>query len=120
MRWTTREIGYLEEHAGEGAEAVAEALGRTVQSVKNQASRYGISLRKRWQCTRCGAITHKPLSAVTGWCSICTKEQRRERIAEEVWQIEEEARREERENRERQRLYSRKHHAKKKLKSLKR
>lgn len=58
----------------------------------------------------------KPLSSRTGWCAACTKEKRREFLAEQVRDLEEEVRRNEREDRERQRLYSRKSRAKKKLK----
>lgn len=119
-QWSTRELRYLEEHAGEGAGAVAKALGRSKQSVEVQASRYGISLRKSWLCPKCGMRTSRPLSGRTGWCSVCTKAQRRERMAEEVRELEEEARREEEENRARQCLYSRKSRAKKKLKGMKR
>ena len=116
MRWTTREIGYLEEHAGDGAAAIAAALGRSKASVKKQAGRYGISLRRRWHCPRCGHSTGKPLSGKTGWCAACTMRQRREGMAEEVRRMEEEARRNEREDRARQRLYARKFRAKKKMK----
>lgn len=119
MNWTTDEIRYLEEHQGEGAMAIAEALGRTVTSVQVQACRYGISLEPRWRCPKCGAVTRKPLSSITGWCANCTKEARRDRIAEEVREMEEEVRRAERENRERQALYSKKHRMKKKLESMK-
>ncbi len=119
MNWTTEEIRYLEEHQGDGAEAIAEALGRTVISVRVQASRYGIALTPRWRCPRCGMQTRKPLNPVTGWCANCTKEARRDRISEEVRELEEEVSRSEREDRERQRLYSRKHRAKKKLKLMK-
>lgn len=120
MKWTTKQIKYLEAHANDGAEAIAEALGRSKQSVEVQASRYGISLRKSWLCPKCGMRTSRPLSGRTGWCSVCTKAQRRERMAEEVRELEEEARREEEENRARQCLYSRKSRAKKKLKGMKR
>ena len=61
----------------------------------------------------------KPLNPATGWCANCTKEARRSRIAEDVRSMEDEVRRMEREDRERQRLYSRKNRAKKKLKSMK-
>ncbi|WP_302152571.1 hypothetical protein [uncultured Enorma sp.] len=119
MYWTTYKLRYLEEHANEGAEAIAEALGCSRTAVEVQASRYGISLRKRWRCPRCGMVTFRPLSTVTGWCANCTKEARRDRIAEEVREMEEEVRRAERENRERQALYSKKHRMKKKLESMK-
>ena len=117
MNWTTDEIRYLEEHQGDGASEIAEALGRTKSSVEHQAHRYGMSLRKRWRCPKCGSVTYKPLSTVTGWCANCTKETRRERIAEEVREMEEEVRRAERENQKRQALYSKKHRIKKKLES---
>lgn len=113
--WTTHELSYLEEHAGEGAEAIAEALGFTPRAVEVQASKYGISLRKFWLCPNCGMKTRKPLSPKTGWCASCTKELRNEGIAEEVRALEEEVRREEKVNRERQRLYSAKSRARKKL-----
>lgn len=119
MRWTTSKIRYLEEHAGDGAKAIADALHCSVRAVEVQASRYGISLRRVWQCPNCGMRVRKPLSSRTGWCSACTKSKRRERIAEEVREIEEEVRRNEMEDKARQRLYSRKDRAKKKLKRQK-
>ena len=63
MKWTTREIKYLEEHANDGAEEIAEALGRTIISVQVQACRYGISLAPRCRCPKCGAVTRKPQRA---------------------------------------------------------
>lgn len=116
MRWTTREIRYMEEHAGDGSRAIAEALGRSDASVRIQASRYGISLKRTWMCPRCGMLVRSPLSAKTGWCQACTKERRRERIAEEVRELEEEVMRNRREDRARQALYSKKSALKKKLK----
>ena len=114
MNWTTAEIRYLEEHAGDGARAIAEALGRTVDSVKWQARQCGLSLRRRWQCPKCGMQTFKPLNRRSGWCSACTKEERAREYSRQVHSIEEEVRREEKANRERQRLYNRKYVAKKK------
>lgn len=116
MKWTSREIKYMEEHAADGADAIANALGRTRRSVEIQASKYCISLRRSWVCPKCGMRVSKPLSSRTGWCAACTKEKRRELLAEQVRDLEEEVRRNEREDRERQRLYSRKSRAKKKLK----
>lgn len=118
MKWTTREIKYLEDHADDGATAIADALGRSVRSVESQARRFGLSLRRAWQCSKCGRRVHTPLSSRTGWCVACTRELRNERIAEEVRELQEEVRREEAINRERQRLYSAKHRAKKKLKNM--
>lgn len=115
MTWTSSEVRYLEEHAGDGAVAIAEALGKSVKAVKNQAMRYGLSLRKRWLCPKCGRETFKPLSNRTGWCVSCTREQRAAEIAEQVRAMEEEVRREDKANKERQRLYSRKYRAKKQI-----
>lgn len=116
MKWTSREIKYLEEHAGDGAKEIAKVLNRTARSVENQARRFGVSLRRSWMCPKCGMRVSKPLSSRTGWCAACTKEKRREFLAEQVRDLEEEVRRNEREDKERQRLYSRKSRAKKKLK----
>lgn len=115
MTWTSSEVRYLEDHAGEGAEAIAKALGKTVYAVESQAKRYGLSLRKRWLCPKCGQLTFKPLSNRTGWCVSCTREQRAAVIAEQVRALEEEVRREDRVNKERQRLYSRKYRAKRQI-----
>lgn len=115
MTWTSSEVRYLEEHAGDGAAAIAEALGKSVTAVEVQAHRYGLSLRKRWLCPKCGMETFKPLSNRTGWCVSCTREQRAAEIAEQVLAMEEEVRREDKANKERQRLYSRKYRAKKQI-----
>lgn len=112
-QWTTRELKYLEEHGSEGAEAVAKALNRSVDSVRRQANRYGVPLRRSQLCPKCGQRTFKPLSGKTGWCSSCTKEARAAEIAEEVSDMEREAMRQKEADRERQRLYSRKSRAKK-------
>lgn len=72
--WSTREIRYLREHAGDGAREIAKALGRTTEAVKLQARKCGISLRQRWMCPKCGRMTFKPLNKANGWCAECTKE----------------------------------------------
>ena len=95
--------------------AIAEALGKTARAVEVQASKYGLSLRRRWICPRCGRQTFKPLSSRTGWCVSCTREQRASEIAEQVRAMEEEVKREGRVNKERQRLYSRKYRAKRQI-----
>lgn len=115
MNWTTDEIRYMEEHAGEGAAAIAEHLNRTVISVKVQASRQGIFLTPRWRCPNCGCLTAKPLNAKTGWCANCTMEARREQIAKDVRELEDEAARRERNEQARQALYSKKSRLRKKL-----
>lgn len=74
-RWTETEEAYLRDHAGDGAQAVADALGRTVSGVKTHASRMGVSLYKRWHCPKCGRYTYKPLSKWSGWCRKCSIEE---------------------------------------------
>ena len=102
-QWSTHELMYLEEHAGEGAKAIAKALGRSEDSVKWQAQRCGLSLRKR---------SHR----INGWCIECTKELHMSDLAEQANAMREEAIREKRNNQERQRYYSAKSRAKKKQK----
>lgn len=114
MRWTTRELQYLEDHAQDGAEAIAQALGCSTKAVQWQAHTYGISLRRKWQCPRCGHWSYKPLNPKTGWCATCTKAERRTAIEDEVRQMREEEMREQEENRRRQALYAKKHRMKKK------
>lgn len=119
MRWTSGDVRYMEEHAEDGVESIARALGRSPSSVRTQASRLGISVRRFWKCPRCGMRSSKPLSRVTGWCRTCTLEARREVIAAQIRDMEDEARREEDAERERQRLYSKKNRVKKKCMQLK-
>lgn len=45
--WSSSELRYLSEHAADGAAAIAEALHRSVSSVRHQASRRRLSLRRR-------------------------------------------------------------------------
>lgn len=115
MNWTTDDIRYMEEHAGEGAAAIAEHLNRTVISVQVQASRQGISLVPKWRCSNCGCLTAKPLNTKTGWCANCTMEARREQIAKDVRELEDEVARRERNEKARQALYSKKSRLRKKL-----
>lgn len=105
----------MEEHAGEGAASIAEHLNRTVISVKVQASRQGIFLTPRWRCPNCGCLTAKPLNAKTGWCANCTMEARREQIAKDVRELEDEVARRERNEQVRQALYSKRSRLRKKL-----
>ena len=112
-QWSTRELRYLEEHAGEGAAAIAKALGRSVDSVEWQARKCGISLRKRRQCPHCGQWTFRPLNRINGWCIECTKELHMADLAEQAEAMKEEASREIRNNRTRQCFYSAKSRAKK-------
>ena len=71
-RWKAHEEAYLQEHAGDGAKAIADALGRTVPSVKTHASRMGVSLYRRWHCPKCGHWTYAPLTKWSGWCRKCS------------------------------------------------
>lgn len=115
MNWTTDDIRYMEEHAGEGAAAIAEHLNRTVTSVQVQASRQGVSLVPKWRCPNCGRLSAKPLNAKTGWCANCTMEARREQIAKDVRELEDEVARRERNEQARQALYSKRSRLRKKL-----
>lgn len=73
-RWKPIEETYLETHAGEGAEAIAKALGRTIRSVQCKASTMGVSLYRRWLCPNCGHYTYRPLTKWSGWCRKCSIE----------------------------------------------
>ena len=115
--WSTRELRYLESHAGEGAREIAKALGRSTDSVEWQARKCGISLRKRRQCPNCGRWTFKPLNRVNGWCIECTKENHMSDLVEQAEAMKEEASRAARNDRARQRLYSAKSRAKKRKNS---
>ena len=115
-QWSTRELRYLEEHAGDGAKQVAKDLGRSIDSVKHMARKCGLSLRKRRQCSHCGQWTFRPLNRVNGWCIECTKELHMADLAEQANAMREEAIREKRNDRERQRHYSAKSRAKKSMK----
>ena len=98
------------------AAAIAKALGRSVDSVEWQARKCGISLRKRRQCPHCGQWTFRPLNRINGWCIECTKELHMADLVEQVNAMKEEAIREKRNGRERQRHYSAKSRAKKSMK----
>lgn len=115
-QWSTRELRYLEEHAGDGAKQVAKDLGRSIDSVKHMARKCGFSLRKRCQCPHCGQWTFRPLNRINGWCIECTKELHMADLAEQANAMREEAIREKRNDRERQRHYSAKSRAKKSMK----
>lgn len=82
-RWRTWEITYLHDHCNDGAEAIAEHLGRTISSVQVMASRLCVSLRPSWYCPRCGHVTYMPLSTRTGWCRGCTVDEQRRHAQDE-------------------------------------
>lgn len=71
-RWKDWELDYLYNHAGDGAQSIAEKLGRTKGAVEVMASRERISLTRRWRCPRCGRTTYAPLVQWSGWCRRCT------------------------------------------------
>lgn len=113
--WTSKEIGYLESHAGEGAAKIAAALGRSQRSVQMQAHRLGISLRRRWRCPHCGKTAYSPPNRRTGWCAACTKEAHMGDLIEQAAEMREEAMRNTKADKERQRLYSSKSREKRKI-----
>ena len=114
--WTTSDMRYLEQHAHEGATAVAKQLGRTPEAVRIQACRYGISMRARWYCPRCGMWVHRPLSTRTGWCRACTLEVHNARLADEARNMEAELAREAEMERARQAIYARRSRARQRKK----
>lgn len=121
-RWKQYEIDYLYHHAGDGLQSIANRLGRSCASVRNQASRYGISLRQSHICSRCGRITHYPIHPTKGWCRVCSLEVSRERAKKANERIRAEVEREERRlqtvTRERQAYYASTHRYKKKLRKI--
>ena len=121
-RWKDHEEDYLREHAGDGAQAIANALGRTVPSVKTHASRMGVSLYKRWHCPRCGRYTYKPLTKWSGWCRKCSIEESADTAALKNRQIRREVAEEKeairREEMRRQALYSDSDRQKRELRKL--
>lgn len=121
-RWTPAEEKYLGEHAGDGAAAIAEKLGRTVASVQVHASRMGLSLCRRWQCPRCGHYTYQPLAKWSGWCRKCSIDESADTAAMKNRVIRREIAEEERRIREaeqrRQAIYSDTDRQKKKLRRL--
>lgn len=80
-RWKDWELDYLYNHAGDGAQSIAEKLGRTKAAVEVMASRERISLTRRWRCPRCGRTTYTPLVQWSGWCRRCTISETRDTAA---------------------------------------
>lgn len=121
-RWSQADEEYLVGHAGDGADAIATALGRSVWSVRCKASEMGVSLVVRYHCPRCGKYTYRPLTKWTGWCRSCSIEESADTAAVKNRQIrreiaEEEVRIREAEKR-RQAIYSDTDREKKKLRRL--
>lgn len=121
-RWKKAEETYLAEHAGDGAEAIAGKLGRSVHAVQCKASSMGVSLVVRYHCPRCGKYTYTPLAKWSGWCRACSiresadtaavkNRQIRKEIAEEKKAIKEA-------ERHRQTIYSDSDRKKKELRRL--
>ena len=121
-RWKAHEESYLQEHAGDGAQAIADALGRSIQSVKSHASRMGVSLCVRWHCPKCGKYTYKPLTKWSGWCRRCSIEESADTAAMKNRKIRREVAEEKEaikaEERRRQMIYSDTDRQKKELRRL--
>lgn len=86
MNWTMRDIAYIKEHAPEGAEAIANALGRSSSSVKMKASRMGISLMRYVPlsiCPVCGRETSRMIER-QGFCDLCKRELAIKRHREDI------------------------------------
>lgn len=121
-RWKKAEEDYLAEHAGDGAQAIADALGRSIYSVQCKASELGVSLVVRYHCPRCGRYTCRPLTKWSGWCRRCSIEESADTAALKNKQIREEIAEEERliqeAERRRQKIYSDTDREKRKLRRL--
>lgn len=72
--WTTAELKTLEDHACDGIEALSKLLPkRSESSIRKAASRYGVSIARRWYCPMCNREVTTPLKPSTGWCRECSK-----------------------------------------------
>jgi RNase P subunit RPR2 len=74
--WSTAEIRYLYQHRCDGAESIAHALGRSVESIKQQAKRHNMSLAQSLGaslCPMCSTYTIAKHSAAAkhGVCIVC-------------------------------------------------
>ncbi len=122
LRWRPWEIEYLHAHAHEGAKRISDRLNRSPHSVEVQASRYGLTLRKRWFCPQCGKQVYSPLSPVTGWCRECSIRESKDKAAIKNREVNKELREEERRiqeaKRARQAIYADTARKKEKLRKL--
>ena len=90
MRWGEHETRYLVRHRDDGAELIAEALGRSTDSVRSKAKRLGVELtyRKLEICPVCGTSYVRPntKAGTHGMCVSCWDRRKadtmRERVAE--------------------------------------
>lgn len=84
--WTTRELKTLSTMRNEGADAIAEILGRSPKAVRRMASKAHVSLRVRPGdiCPVCGMREVRPhtMAARHGMCPTCWTE-RLTRLREE-------------------------------------
>ena len=121
--WTTKEIEYVCAHATDGAQAIAQVLGRSEKAVVNIASKYGVSLRRRYFCPSCSRYVLTPLSPKTGWCRVCSIRESRDNAARKNCEIRRELKREQlrviEAKRARQLIYSDTDRMKGKIKRLK-
>ena len=84
-RWTDAEKRYLVAHREDGARLIAICLHRTPKSVKNQASRMGISLERHVGevCPVCGEFHLRGNRAGRhGMCQTCWNKQKAAALAE--------------------------------------
>jgi hypothetical protein len=121
-RWKPVEESYLQEHAGDGAQAIADALGRSIPAVKTHASRMGVSLVRRWLCPRCGHWSYREPTKWSGWCRRCSIEESADTAAvknrEIRREIAEERRRIDESEHRRQAIYADTNRKKKELRRL--
>lgn len=120
-KWKRWELEYLKEHAGDGAKAIAERIGRSQRAVEVMASRERISLCRSWYCPKCGKTVYEPLTSWSGWCRRCSIEASKIRAADKCRRVKAELAAErrliEKAEKERQAIYS---ETNRKLKELRR
>lgn len=91
--WTFAEVRYLKQHRTDGAELIAEALGRSVSSVQAKACAAGVSLMYRPgdMCPVCGlhSLREGTLAAKHGMCIACWERRKADAMEEQAAELRE-------------------------------
>ena len=91
--WTSAEVRYLKQHRTDGAELIAEALGRSVSSVQAKACAMGVSLMYKPgdMCPFCGRhrLRDGTLAAKHGMCIACWERRKTDVMEEQASELRE-------------------------------